>query len=197
MTTVPPRMRPSRRALATVVTASLLALPLAGCGAKEKRTTRGDTEAAYVDVGDLRYQVQISRQLNQYDNEDKAYLRGIDPKERTLGADETWFGVFLRVENETKRTLPAAIDFQISDTQDNVYEPVTLAGSNPFAYAGGKVRAGRILPLIDSAPYNNPSIRGALVLFKVTNLSYNNRPLELTIKSPEVPQQVASIDLDV
>ena len=47
------------------------ALALAGCGDKLETRTVGETEGLYIDVGDLKYQVQISRIINPYDVEDR------------------------------------------------------------------------------------------------------------------------------
>ena len=57
----------------------LLALlaALAGCGNKLETRTLGNTEGLYLDVGDLKYQVQMSRLINPADIEDSAYLEGL------------------------------------------------------------------------------------------------------------------------
>ena len=186
-----------RRRAAALLAVALVGLAAAGCGNKEDRKTEGKTEAAYIDVAALKYQVQISRQLNPADPEDRAYLQAVPAAERALRPDESWFAVFMRVENESKRPQPAAVDFTIQDTQDNTYTPVPLQPTNPFAYTGGSVPSQGFIPIPDSPAFNTPSINGLLVLFKVRNLSYDNRPLVLTIKSPKVPQQEGTVDLDV
>lgn len=186
-----------RRRAALLSVAALVAVPLAGCGSKEARKSEGKTEAAYIDVAALKYQVQISRQLNPSDAEDRTYLDAVPAALRRLRPDESWFAVFMRVENESKAPQPAAVDFNIEDTQDNIYTPVGLNARNPFAYRGGMVPKESVLPPPDSAAFNNVSIDGSLILFKVRNFSYDNRPLLLTIKSPKVPQQEGTIDLDV
>ena len=82
----------------------------------------GETEGLYIDVGELKYQVQISRIINPYDIEDRNYLRGLPEGTLPPKADEAWFGVWLRVENtndkQVARRPPA--DFEIVDTQENV-----------------------------------------------------------------------------
>ncbi len=170
---------------------------VAGCGNKEDEVLSAETEGAYLDVGELRYQVQVSRQLNPADVEDRAYLNGIGVEERSLAEGESWFGVFMRVENPTEEPHRAAAEFELEDTQDTIYKPVELPTQNPFAYQGGVVQPEDQLPVLQSAGQQNETINGLLVLFKVKTDSFENRPLELKILSPDVPQTEATLDLDV
>ncbi len=159
---------------------------------------RAETEGLYLTVGDLKYQVQVSRQLNAADPEDRGFLVGVPADERELDPGEVWFGVFLRVENdEGEVPLAPAHDIEIEDTQDTVYEPMPLDESNVFAYRSTEpIPPGGLIPERDSPPAETP-IQGSLLLFKVTNASLDNRPLELKIDSRSVPQQTGIIDLDV
>lgn len=176
----------------------LVAVGLAGCGNKTSTRTLGETEGIYVDVGDLVYQVQVSRILNPNDEEDRAYLRGLPPGER-LAPGETWFGVFMRISNEKKTTIKPASSFRIVDTQENEYEPVDLdPEANPFAYQPSPLRGGQVYPNPESVAFAN-NIQGSLVLFKVQFRSLQNRPLELMIDGPLPPplRESAIVDLDV
>lgn len=186
-----------RRPLA--LTLALLALPLAACGNKEEFEphTFGETEGAYLDVGELTYQVQISRILNPSDNEDQAYLVDLPEAEAELDPQETWFAVFVLVQNQEDEVAEAAMDFEIHDTQENVFEPVELGEENVFAYRGGPVQPGSTLPEPDTAARNNPSVNGALLLFKLDEESLYNRPLEFVIKSEGADPPEAGVDLDV
>ena len=175
---------------------ALAAVPLAGCGDKTARTTFGEDEGAMLNVGPLLYQVQISRELNPYDNEDKAYLQGLPAGQQGLKPGQAWFAVFLRVQNLHENKLPAATEFQMRDTQDNVYTPIPLAPTNVFAYRGGLVPGHGQLPQFDTPADNIMSVRGLLLLFKIQELTFDNRPLELIIKAPNSGQE-ASVDLDV
>jgi len=177
--------------------ALLVAVPLAGCGNKESEVKSGETESVYLDLGDLRYQVQISRQLNPQDVEDRAYLTGVDPAQAKLKKGESWFAIFVRVENPHERSLPSATQFELSETSGKIYRPVRIARTNPFAYVGGRVAGHGTLPDNGSVAQANESVNGALVLFKVKTASFDNRPLELKIFGPDVPQDVVTVDLDV
>jgi hypothetical protein len=186
-----------RRRIALLACAACAVAPLAGCGNKEEEIKSAETEGAYLDLGQLRYQIQISRQLNPADTEDRAYLEGVAPAQEKLRPGQSWFAVFVRVENDYDTPRQAATDFELSDTQDNVYRPVAIARANPFAYVGGRVPGKSTLPPAQSVAQLNESIGGSLVLFKVKTTSFDNRPLVLKIFGPTVPQDEASLDLDV
>jgi hypothetical protein len=184
------RLLPS---LAVVV----LALFAAGCGNKEATTLHGDTEGSYLDLGNLKYQVQISRLLNPNSVEDRAYLVGLNGGQARLPAGQQWFGVFMRVENASEqKNVRAATDFTIVDTQNNKFRPIQLAPVNVFAYRGGTLNPTDVLPKPDS-PAGQGSIQGSLLLFKIPVADFENRPLELQIRAAAAPGKTATVDLDV
>jgi hypothetical protein len=176
-------------------TALLAVLGIAGCGQEEERTL-AETEGLYLDIDDLTYQVQISRYLNPDDPEDKSYLLGLPEGTPEPTGEETWFGVFLRVQNETGEPLPAADTFEIVDTQENVFRPIPLdPEQNPFAYQATEVPPNTVYPLADSAAEQGP-VQGSLLLFKIPTESLQNRPLEFRFsRGPQGTQGV--VDLDV
>jgi hypothetical protein len=180
----------------TMVIALLAALALAACGNKHERLLHGTTEGAYLDLGPLKYQVQISRQLNPFNPEDRAYLVGLDERQRRLPAGQEWFAVFMRVENETDRPQQAATEYEITDTQGTRFRPLPLGADNVFAYRGGAVPPNSLLPVPDS-PAAEGTIQGALLLFKIPTRNLENRPLELSIRNPQVTDEEATVDLDV
>ena len=176
----------------------LLALTtvLAGCAEKLEVRTVGETEGLYVDVGELRYQVQISRIINPDDIEDRHYVTGLPAGTLPPKADEAWFGVWLRVQNTTsEKTLQAADQFQIVDTQEHEFEPIELE-DNPFAYTPQELGPNTVVPDSESPAGQGP-VQGSLLLFKLTNEALQNRPLEFKIQSPEQPDDVGIVDLDI
>src|SRR3712207_3508476 len=166
------------------------ATALAACGNKEHKVLHGATEGIYLDLGELKYQVQISRVLNPSSPEDRAYLVGLDPSQRDLPAGQEWFAVFMRVQNEHTEAHPAARDYTITDTQDTKFRPVPLGPDNVFAYRPGNVAGHSLIPPPDS-PAAEGSIQGSLLLFKIPTRNLENRPLELSIASPVTPGEVA------
>ncbi len=192
-------MTRSRR-LVVALAALLLSGGLSACGkhvAEDAPVKTAETEGIYLDVSDLKYQVQVSRQLNPDDIQDKAYLTGIPADQVKLKPDEVWFGVLLRVQNETGEALQPSADIEIEDTQDEVFKPLGLEPANLYAYRSEEsIPARETYPVLDSPGYDTPS-RGALLLFKLTLTALNNRPLELKIEGRKVPQQTGIVDLDV
>jgi hypothetical protein len=184
--------RPARILL--LAACALAALVAAGCN-KEEQVRLASTEGIYVTVDDLKYQIQISRILNPSAPDDKAYLRGL-PASETLGTGEVWYGIFMRVENDTDKPHEMASQMTISDTQGNTFEPIELDPAlGDFGYQATELGPGSLYPPLDT-PASDNTIRGGLVLFKVDTQSLYNRPLVLTIESPSGGEN-AEIDIDV
>jgi hypothetical protein len=200
-------MKPSR-ALALLLVL-ILALGAAACGQEEGPVESGEeagegigqvqseaeTEGLYVDIGGLKYQVQVSRQLNPRLVGDRDYFASVPESEMDLGPDETWFGVFVRAENTGEEPARSARRFEVKDTQENIYVPVEVGEPNPFAYRPTTVQPRDLLPDRDS-PAGERQPNGALLLFKLKRFSLDNRPLGLFIYSPE-GDGIASVNLDV
>ena len=187
------------RRLCALLAALLLAGVLSACGKHQSTgpVRIAETEGIYLDVSDLKYQVQVTRQLEPNDVQDKAFLAGVPEGERELEPNEVWFAVLMRVQNVTDEDLLPASDITITDTQEQEFEPLELEQTNTFAYrANETIPAGEVVPVIDSPGYDSPS-RGALLLFKLTLTALNNRPLELKIEGRKAPQQTGIVDLDV
>ncbi|MGI8558565.1 MAG: hypothetical protein ACR2ND_09690 [Solirubrobacteraceae bacterium] len=156
------------------------AVALSACGGDTKHNLRADNEGVYVDIGQLKYQVQLSRELNPFDNEDSSYLAGLAPRLKALTPAESWFGVFLLVVNKSGQARPAAGNFFISDTQGKVYHPTAPSADNAFAYRQATVPAHDQIPTQGSAAANGPT-QGAVQLYKLPLTSFDNRPLILHI----------------
>jgi hypothetical protein len=173
---------------------SVAAAALAGCGNKEAVVTKAHTEGIYLDVGPLDYQVQISRYINPAQVPDNAYVLGLQsvtPPQK----GETWFGVFLRVQNQTDQAHPIATQFKIADTLGNEFQPVSIdAKQNPIAYAPFNLQPNDTYPRPDSVAATD-SAQGSLLLFKLPYANLQNRPLELHITSPEGGEGIVDLDL--
>lgn len=182
-----------RRLVATTAVAVLAGSSLAACG-KDEATNEGKTEGVYVTTGDLAYQVQISRQLNPADFEDRDYLKGL-PAGDTLAPGEEWFAVFVRVFNRSDAPHRSSSKFEIRDTTGKTFDPVRVDQNNVVAYRPLMVKPGDQIPVPGSLARENAT-QGGLVLFKVPVASYSNRPLILHIASGEGSGE-ATVDLDV
>jgi hypothetical protein len=172
-------------------------LALAGCGHKEEIRLTAETEGPYIDLGPVKYQVQMSRELNPADPEDRYYLKGLPEGTSKLSPEQVWFGVWMRAENESDAPAAAVRDFEITDSQEKVYRPVPLdPNANPFVYVPGTIQPGELIPAADTPPSDGP-IQGSLLLFRLDLASYQNRPLELHMRSPQNPDETATISLDL
>jgi hypothetical protein len=187
-----------------VLLLALVALTgLAACGQEEQEPGElstenaqvAETEGLYIDVDELKYQVQISRQLNPLIAADRDFFQSIAPADRELESDEVWFGIWMRVENDTEEPIRSVQDFEIHDTQDNVYRPVSFGRDNVWAYRQTVVPGEKLYPTSET-PAAERQPFGALILFKVRRFSLDNRPLELVFRSPESGAS-AIVNLDV
>ena len=175
-----------------------LALGLSACGTKHSVVTKGETEGTYLDVGPLKYQVQISRLLNPAAiPEDRTFLSGVAGGSAGLGPDDGWFAVFVRVENESHEPQRLATAFEIEDADRKVYEPLAIAATNPFRYVGGMVKDRGVVPSPNSVAAQT-SINGQELLFRVKEAALDeSRPFTFKIHSPTNPRLVAEVELDI
>jgi len=182
-----------------VLAVMLVSGGLAACGNhhdEEAKIQHIEGEGFYLSLGELKYQVQGSRQLNPFDLQDKALLEGVPADEQSLQDDEVWFGVFMQVENESDEPLRPASEIEIIDTQEDIFKPVDLEQTSPFAYrAEDPIAGGAIAPVPDTPAFNTAN-QGSLLLFKLTIDAIDNRPLELKMES-STTDQTGIIDLDV
>jgi hypothetical protein len=185
------RFPPFRR-LAVLVGAGALALGLAAC--QESHPTSGDGEGVYVDAGPITYQVQISRQLNPYSAEDREYINGVSS--RGPSPSQMWFGVFLWAKNQSHSNQTTSDSFDIIDTEGDKYYPVAINPQvNPFAWTAQTLQPNGTEPGPGTVGSFGPT-QGNLLLFKLNNTVYSNRPLTLEIYAPGQARP-SSISLDL
>lgn len=173
---------------------------LSACGARGGQSTTGDANntGVYVRGGQVTYQVEISRALNPYSTEDKQYLAGLPAGTSAPGASQLWFAIFVWAKNFTTKTrvTVAADNFDIVDTQGNVYYPVTLNPSvNPLAWTQQTLQPQATEPGVDTLASDDPA-QGSELLFKLDDSVYANRPLTLQIHVPgQTNPSTFSLDL--
>jgi hypothetical protein len=172
-----------RRSLIALV-GLLLAVGLAACGHQSQHQNFADAnnDGDYVSAGYITYQLQISRELNQYGTEDSSYLKGLPPGvSANLGPNQLWYGVFLWAKNQSGRPARTTDNFEVIDTQGNVYRPVKLDTEvNPFAWVSQVLVNQEIEPGPNTVAASGPT-QGGLLLFKMSSAVYSNRPLTLWI----------------
>ena len=182
------------RMVPTVLTVAVLGGGLAACGEHPPKNI-GKTEGAYVETGGLQYQVQISRQLNPSDFEDRDYLVGL-PAGTRLGKGEQYFAIFLRVFNREDEEARASRRFHMTDTTGKRYDPIAIdTRVNRVAFRPAIVGPADQLPLPGSLGRENTT-QGGLILFKIPVAAYDSRPLVFHIEPPDGGEP-AEVALDV
>lgn len=162
---------------ATIALMLACLLLLAACGEEE---THEVVEGEPLELGELSYNVQITRFLNPDDVEDSEYLVG--QPELEPGMD--YLGVFLVIENHDKDNPHASADeYMVHDTEDTRYEPVETR--SPYALdIGAEVPAEGQIPVLDTTAQTGPN-QGSLLIFRVDESVSDNRPLKLLIADDE------------
>jgi hypothetical protein len=188
--------------LKTVLVAACVgvAATASACGGHEK-VTEAKTEGGYVDVGTVAYQVQISRTLNPKLPEDKSYLVGIPAADKKpLRPDEQWFAVFVRGQNFGDKPQPLVTKFRVIDTEGKTWDPIKLdTETNTLAWnPTAQLDPTFIYPDPSSIAGTGPVRQGSLLLFRLDNSIYENRPLVLELFDPAGGKEpVAEIPLDL
>lgn len=163
----------TRSALAALSVAAI-SLALAACGEEE---TSHVVEGEPIELGDLRFNVQLTRYLNSNDLEDQDFL----VRQPVAPPGKSYLGVFMEAENEGDDdvTLPSRLEMEVVDTTDARYDPID--SDNIFGFPFGATLApGEEVPLPDSAAANGP-VNGSIVIFLVDDSVNENRPLELDL----------------
>jgi hypothetical protein len=169
---------PSRTTLiaALALALVLLAAGVSACGEEaESEVVEGEP----LELGDLEYNVQITRFLNPDDTEDSEYLIGQeDPPPGT-----EYLGVFMVVENNADEIVPSADSYTVIDTLEEEYDPVE--SESPYALdIGADVPADSQLPIPDTTAATGPN-QGSLLVFPVSDDVSENRPLKLEIEGSD------------
>jgi len=181
--------------LLSLAAVGLSALGVSACGHSDHPST-AENNGVYIQAGRITYQLEVSRELNQYATEDSQYLTGLPAGSASLKPDELWYGVFLWAKNQSTRPQMTAQNFDILDTQGHHYYPVSLNSSlNAYAWTPQLLSPGAIEPGPDTTASFGPT-QGRLLLFKLNTSVYDNRPLILEIRGP-ARQLWGTISLDL
>jgi hypothetical protein len=176
-----------RRLLGLALVAAAL-LVAAGCGGEEEELEVAEGEP--IELGDLRYNVILSRTLNEGDVEDADYLEGAPPAD----PDQLYLGTFLQIHNDSGSSIELPDELTVVDTTGAEYEPVET--DSPYALElGSTVPPHSEIPPLDTIPRYGP-IEGSLVLFEIDDATTENRPLDLEIPSAS-GDETAIIELDI
>ncbi len=172
------------------------AVALAGCGSGEHAPYSDNLGPGYVELDHLNYQIQISRQLNPFSDEDGPYLAGFTKAQRTLTPTDEWFAISLQVYNWSHAAHTPTNDFYITDTLGHRFTPLRNSTPNPFSYVPVSIPKGQQLPTKTSDAFASWT-QGELLVFKVPYTSLPDRPFVLHIVNPANSSDQAQIELDV
>ena len=169
-----------------VVTLGVSGCAIAGRPARPRNVTAvelANGAEPYFWAGPVTYQVQVSRQLNPFDTYDVQYMAGVKTAQ-DLNAQQFWFGVFLWAKNQTNHNVQTADKFRLLDSAGDVFYPVHLNPSiNPFAWTSQTLSPGAVEPA-DGSIAAAMSTAGGMILFKLNQGVYANRPLTLQVFAP-------------
>jgi len=177
--------------LLVAVATAALAVAVGACGEEHKTDV---VEGEPLELGDLHFNVSLTRFLNPNDTEDAEYLAGQKPP--TGG--KVFLGVFMSVKNEGDDdvTLPTAEQMEVTDTTSDQtgtsYHAIDTDNVFGFPY-GETLGADEEVPGGDSAAANGPT-NGAVIIFLVDQGVSENRPLELAISADG---EEGKIELDI
>lgn len=183
-----PAFLPRLGAVLAAAVVIALGAAVSGCDTAPENANQV-TEGQGIKLGDLLYNVQITRILNPADQEDSAYLVGQKPP----GGDQYYLGVFMRVDNEGDTAAQVASDFRVIDTVGDTFDPIP--SKSLFALPLGRtVHPGDQLPEGETTAANGP-IEGAMVLFRIDGAAIQDRPLTLEI--PSSTGSPGEVELDI
>jgi hypothetical protein len=195
-------LRKNALRLPALLAVAALAVGLSGCSLEHRTNQTGVSQdelsaggEPYFWAGPITYQVQISRQLNPFDTDDVQYLAGVTGAQ-DLGPQDFWYGIFLWAKNQTNRYVTTTDTFRLLDSSGQVFMPTPLNASvNPYAWTAQQLAPDGIEPAADSTA-SNGSAGGGMILFKLDQNVYSNRPLTLEVFAPGAtkPSRV-SLDL--
>ncbi len=191
------------RRLPLLLTVGALGIGVAGCGVEHrmilKNVSQDELSAGgepYFNAGPVTYQIQVSRALNPYDSVDAAYLSGVSGAQ-DLSAQQFWYGVFLWAKNQTNRIVTTSDHFELQDSEGDIFQPVALNASlNPYAWTAQKLSPDGIEPAGGSTASDGNN-GGGLILFKLSENVYSNRPLTLLVFAPGAIKPSSRVSLDL
>jgi hypothetical protein len=156
-----------------------------GCG---DEATAEANEGEPLELGDLSYNIQITRELNRFSTEDAAYLEGAP----VLRRGQEYLGVFMQVTNQGDEAAVVPDPIRIVDTRGTTYDQVRY--SNDWTLdPGTPIEPGDTVPGVETVAKNGP-VQGSLILFAIDEEANENRPLTLEIPGPD---EVGKIVLDL
>ncbi|MEJ7875495.1 MAG: hypothetical protein WKF62_02455 [Solirubrobacterales bacterium] len=184
-------MRTPVASLAVLCAVMALALPIAGCGEVHSDGETPEVEEGEpLELGELDYNVLITRFLNPSIVPDAAYLEGAPEEPRGM----SYMGVFILIDNEGDHDLSSAQNYTVVDGVHRVYRPVEGVESEFSLDVGAVVPEEGEIPGPGTVASFGPT-QGALLLFLVDDDVSEERPLELKVSSVLAGEGLIELDI--
>jgi hypothetical protein len=173
---------------------ALLAVSLVAAGCGDRAPDRDAQAGLSVHENGVTYLVLSSRELNASDPADRALLTGVPRRRLGYANDTALVGVFLQANNEGPKTRVADPAPEIVSAEGQVYRPMALPRIDPFAYHGGRLAPGAVVPGPDTAAAQGPE-QAAMVVYRVPDSVFlTDRPFVMRFGSTD---RAASVQLDL
>jgi hypothetical protein len=176
-----------------VATAALLLAAVAVLLATQHRASAQAPDFRVVQVGGVEYEAVQGRLLDLAHPVDRTIAAGLPAAQRRRKAGETLFGTFIAVTNDSAAPLPTARRIELRDQFGQVYRPLPLPVSNPYAYSQRRLRPGTRIPALGSVADDDLAAAGRLLVFRIPRQAYENEALELVIHDPAAPATTATL----
>jgi hypothetical protein len=179
------------RPLLMLLCLAALAGGISACGNKDEQQGVDEParEGLALELEGVDYNVFITRQLNTKIPPDNAYFDGPEAEK-----DETLYGVFIQVCNNSNETHQTLDDFRIKDNQGNEFEPEELPEDNQFAYHARELMPDACIPESGSVAQLGPSA-GSMLLFRLPLENTEYRPLELELRGQGEDHLTFTLDI--
>ncbi len=178
---------PRRLLILPLIALALIGLGLLASGCGEEETSEAK-EGEPLELGDVAYSIQITRELNRFSTEDASYLEGAP----ALAPGQEYLGVFMQVTNQGEEAAVVPDPFRIVDTRGVIYDQVRLENDWTLA-PGAPIEPGETIPGPETVARNG-TIEGSMILFAIEEEANESRPLVLEITGPD---EVGEIVLDL
>jgi hypothetical protein len=166
-----------------------LSVGAGACGEDEPGVDEPAREGLALELDGVDYNVFITRQLNPDIPPDNDYYTGAEP-----APDETLYGVFIQVCNNSDEVRETTDSFKVVDNQGNEFEPEQLDAADIVAYEPRRLDPEECIPEPGSLAQLGPQA-ASMLLFKLPLPATENRPLELEVEGEGDEHLTFELDL--
>jgi len=160
-----------------------------------KPTAATPDDDSVVAVSGLQYEAMLGRRIRPANAVDAPMVAGLSARDRHLRSGQILFGAFIAVANDTLQSRPATRRIALRDATGQLYRPLSLPSSNPYAYVAKPIPPKTRIPGFGTPAADNLAATGKLLLFRIPAARMADGPLELVIHDARVPHGHAELDI--